>query len=257
MSTSSFVNETIQTLAHKPDNETNTIWNSSLEKQMSFLDIRLTPGQVYEIKKDDKMNEKSSLDIGEYWYSVTIACSEIGELSVVMRTGKSANDKLQAVKNIDFISCTSGAVVTRQYRVDGLSLYSSEQIYLENHSLGDIKVQTSQFTRQKHRIFAVEQPIIKRNDFLASIRVDQMGKLLTEYERPYVRYPLNNDGEFNILLMSLACILIVGTVILIIRLIVVRSNEEEVPLELIPELLEKETEKRLCGTNYGRYSDGT
>ena len=226
-------------------------------RKINFTRV-LQNGDSYALEKSKQAPEFSDNELFHFWYTFSIACIDQGEVSVILESDPNFPN-LRASKNtlISTISCEPRKIITKKIRMNGISLYSREKVLIENHSLGKIKVLSTCSMEPYYESFTLSSPLVKRNDFMGNIKTTDMGKIIAAYRRPGLDSQESFVSNSSALLISLLCLFGLAILIVVVRIIVVRSTEDHIPEELIPELLEKETLKRKCGSDFGKFSDGS
>ena len=149
-------------------------------------------------------------------------------------------------------------VATTRYRIEGKSRFTAPLIVVENRGLGKIKVNYNLKAEQISIMFKTRSPEIYKIDFARNIEKTSLS-LLGKPPGHAAMHDMLQPGDGSMLVISLIVFcFVICFVIFIARLAAMRFNDNlGNQLEMLPELLEKETEKRLPGNDLGKFCDGS
>lgn len=243
-----------------PENDHVDIINQSKDWKIKpfWLSLTLNKGETYlhPIKVNGVVFSEE-INLLRTSCIISLTCTRSGELYVKLKNPEIQFKKGYSKALLETISCKPREIIRKKFYFDSNNPNSEKQIILENFSLGSIHFDLKCTLEKPEERPLQLDPLSLKNDFALNFRNSNLRSIISQRDGPSVV----NDPEYyylNIFPLVLVTIFTCGICVLVI---VVKSttggSSDEVQLQMIPELLEKETEKRVCGTDRGKFNDGT
>jgi hypothetical protein len=192
------------------------------------------------------------------WLELSMICEERGTLLITIDDTEFYKESSpQATKYSVFQICQDPKETTKRYILAGGSKYKLPRVTIDNKSWGRIKYSYEFIVESVELNLKIRSSEFFKSDFETW---NKNSNLSAQRKPPSFEFKghLTTDSDFPIVtLILVCCCFVIWVLVCVTRCAALRGDRTAPELVMIPELLEKETEKRTSNSDLGKFADGS
>jgi hypothetical protein len=192
------------------------------------------------------------------WLQISMVCEEKGSLLISIDETEFYKEKAPQPSGSSFFQkCQDPKEVTKRYSLAGGSKFKLPRITIQNKSWGRIKYSYNIIVENVELSLKIRSAEFFKSDFDTWEKNSNLSaQKKKDPEDPRTHF--TTDSDFPVMtLILVCCCFIIWVLVCVTRCAGLRGEGTTPELVMIPELLEKETEKRLSSSDLGKFADGS